>query len=492
MSEKRKALYEALLSKDARFDGRFFVGITTTGIYCRPVCRARKPKESHCLFFQTAAQAENGGFRPCLLCRPELAPGLSRTDAKSSLAQQAARYIEEVCGNSMTLAGLADELGCTDRHLRRVFAEEYHVSPLEYLRTCRLLLAKNLLTDTGLSIIDVAMASGFGSLRRFNDAFKKQYRLPPTAFRKQLKAGKHKGDSLRVGLGYHAPFEWGRLLKFLAKRAIAGVEKVTDSSYSRAVMMKNKDGKPLEGWISVSNNAQKNRLSLTFFDSLLPVLPQLLGRARDLFDLHCDPHAVALRLKSVTGQAPAGIAPGLRVPGCFDPFELCVRAILGQQVTVKAAGTLAKRMAQAFGTPIETGQDGLTHAFPTALDILNIKGRIEEHLGPLGIIATRARAIYALAGGIVSGELVFGHRANPEETYNKLREIPGIGPWTATYISMRALGYTDAFPEDDLGIRKALGNIKPGEMRKLAEQWKPWRSYATMALWDSLNQEDKP
>lgn len=489
MTQGRGAFYEAFSSKDARFDGRFFVGITTTGIYCRPVCRARMPKEDHCLFFNTAAEAEKGGFRPCLLCRPELAPGLAVTDAKSALAKQAARYIEENCGDNSSLAELAARLGYTDRHLRRVFAEAYHVSPLEYMRTCRLLLAKNLLTDTGLSVLDVALASGFGSLRRFNDAFQKQYRLPPTGLRKLIKAGQHAGNTVTVALGYRAPYEWGKMLRFLALRAIPGVERVSDSAYIRTARIIGKDGQPIVGWFSVTNRPQVCVLSVTLSDSLLPVLPQVLGRIRNLFDLHCDPHAVAERLLATEGQVPGSFVCGLRVPGCFDPFELCVRAILGQQITVKAAGTLAGRMAKAFGVPVESGQDGLHGAFPAAEDILHLAGRIEDHLGTLGIIAARARAIQALARGIVSGELVFGYGANLAETTGRLLEIPGIGPWTAAYIAMRALGDTDAFPETDLGIRKALGDRKPKEMRDLSEQWRPWRSYATMALWDALHQE---
>ena len=491
MIEHSKALYEAFNSKDARFDGRFFVGVTSTGIYCRPVCRARMPKEDHCMFFHTAAEAEKAGFRPCLICLPELAPGMSSTDAQSALAKKAARYIEENCGDSNSLAALAAKLGYTDRHLRRVFAEEYHVSPVEYMQTCRLLLAKNLLTDSGLSVMDVAMASGFGSLRRFNDVFQAQYHMPPTGFRKQVKAGKCKEDTVTVALGYQAPYEWDRILRFLALRAIPGVESVSAEQYGRTVRMAGKDGKPIVGWFSAANRPEKSVLSVTMSDSLLPVLPQTLGRIRNLFDLHCDPYAVAERLAAADGQAPRGFVCGLRVPGCFDPFELCVRAILGQQITVKAAGTLTGKMARTFGTPIASEREGFAYAFPTAEDICGLDGRIEDHLGPLGIIAARARAIQSISRGIASGELVLGFCEDPEATVKKLMEIPGVGAWTATYIAMRALGDTDAFPETDLGIRKALGDRKPKEMRELSAQWKPWRSYATMALWDSLQTEGK-
>lgn len=491
MTADSHALYKAFQSKDARFDGRFFVGVTSTGIYCRPVCRAKMPKEANCLFFHTAAEAEKAGFRPCLICRPELAPGLAITDATSVLAKRAARYIEENCGDSNSLTALAARLGYTDRHLRRVFAEEYHVSPVEYMQTCRLLLAKNLLTDSGLSVTEVAMASGFGSLRRFNDVFQRRYHLSPTGFRKQVKAGKGKGNTVTVAVGYQAPYAWDRLLRFLALRAIPGVESVSDNRYSRTVRMTGKDGNALVGWLSVSNRPEKSVLSVTMSDSLLPVLPQVLGRVRNLFDLHCDPYAVAERLVTADGKFPGSFVCGLRVPGCFDGFELCVRAVLGQQITVQAAGTLAGRIAKAFGTPLASEQTGLTYVFPSAEEMLGLDGKIEAHLGPLGVIAPRARAIQALSREIVTGELSFGFGGDVEAAIKKLMEIPGIGAWTALYIAMRALGNPDAFLETDLGIRKALGNRKPKEIRELSEQWKPWRSYATMALWDSLYMEEQ-
>ena len=491
MIQKDTALYEAFRSKDSRFDGRFFVGVSSTGIYCRPVCRARMPKEENCVFFHTAAEAEKEGFRPCLICRPELAPGLSTSDASSQLAKKAARYIEEHCGESKSLETLASGLGYTDRHLRRVFAEEFNVSPLEYMQTCRLLLAKNLLTDSGLSVIDVAMASGFGSLRRFNDLFRKRYHLSPSGFRRQAMTGKAKGASVTVALGYQPPYEWGRILRFLSLRAIPGVEAVAGDRYSRTVRMQGKDGEDLLGWLSVSDRHEKNVLSVTLSESLLPVLPQVLGRIRRLFDLHCEPLAVSERLTRPGGYIPGDFVCGLRVPGCFESFELCARAILGQQITVKAAGTLAGKMASAFGTPVKTDIEGLAFTFPTARDILALDGRIEDRLCPLGLVAVRARAIQGLAALADSGELELELCNDPEAAMKKLMEIPGVGAWTATYIAMRALGCTDAFPETDLGIRKALGDKKPKEMREISEQWKPWRSYATMALWDSLHTEGK-
>lgn len=485
-SEQDKALYSAFKAKDSRFDGRFFVGVTSTGIYCRPICGARLPKEENCVYYHTAAEAEKAGFRPCLICRPELAPGMAITDAKSMLAKRAAKYIEENCGNSTSLHELASKLGYTDRHLRRVFNEEYHVAPVEYSNTFRLLLAKSLLTDTDLNVVDVAMAAGFGSLRRFNDLFKMQYRLSPTGFRKQAKNRKAKDVCITVALGYRPPYQWDRILHFLSQRAIPGVEIIINNEYLRTVKLYDKLGEAKCGWIKIGNRREKNVLSVTFSENLLCVLPKLLGRIRDLFDLYCNPYAVGETLISMDTVKPGAFVAGLRVPGCFDPFELCVRAVLGQQITVKAAGTLAGKMAAVYGTPIETSIEGLHTLFPSPNDILSLEGKIEEHLGQLGIVASRSRAILALAHFLLENQFDFELCLNPEDVIKKLTKIPGIGPWTAKYIAMRALKWADAILETDLGIKKALGGMHEKEILKLSEQWKPWRSYAMMALWDSL------
>ena len=292
-----------------------------------------------------------------------------------------------------------------------------------------------------------------------------------------------------VALGYRPPYEWERILGFLALRALPGVETVSKGTFHRTIRLTDKNGRVVSGWISVSIKPEKNVLAVTLSDSLLPVLPQALGRIRNLFDLHCDPQAVNDSFTAVNGQIPGAFVCGIRVPGCVDPFELCVRAILGQQITVKAAGTLAGKFAQVCGFPIETGVGGLTTVFPSAEEIVCLHGPIENHLGPLGIITSRAKAIQSLATMVAKKEIDFGN--DPEIEIKKMIEIPGVGAWTATYIAMRALGWTDAFLETDLGIRKALGNKKPNEIRKMSGQWKPWRSYATMALWDSLHVEKK-
>lgn len=529
--DNHAACYAAFQSKDSRFDGHFFVGVTSTGIYCRPVCRARLPRPENCTFFKTAAEAERAGFRPCLLCRPELAPGCAPmvpaarlqtrsaapqtgtsrapmvpatrlqtrsaapktapgcapVDASRRLAVLAAKRLEEYCGSIESLEELAASLGCTARHLRRVFREEYRVSPVQYLQTCRLLLAKSLLTDTGLSVLEVAMASGFGSLRRFNDLFRARYHLSPTSLRRQTgQADRPEGQNISLMLGYRPPYDWERLLAFLAPRAIPGVEIVRDSAYYRTVRLVRRDGTNVCGWIRAENVSAQNALRVTVSAPLLAVLPQVLARVRELFDLNCDPNRINETLQAMETLKPGLCVPGVRVPGCFDPFEMAVRTILGQQITVKGATTLAGRVARELGTPVRTEVEGLTHVFPTARDICGLEEPVSGRLGAMGIIAARANTISTLAGKLADGSIRLSVGADPEQTAAQLMELPGIGAWTAGYMAMRASGWTDAFLETDHGIKKALAPRKAGEIRELAERWRPWRSYAMMNLWNSL------
>ena len=486
MIENTAALYAAFQTKDARFDGRFFVGISSTGIYCRPVCRAKQPKQENCTFYRTAAEAEQAGYRPCLLCRPELAPGTALTDARADLACRAAKMLEEHCGSGQSIEALSAKLGCTGRHLRRVFTAEYKVPPVQYLQTCRLLLAKNLLTETNLPVLDVALAAGFGSLRRFNDLFQKHYHLSPTALRKQLPEEKSHNSGITLALGYRPPYCWEELISFLAGRAITGVDLVKDGEYLRTARFVTTEGKQVYGWVRVGHRPKQNALTVTVSGSLLPVLPQVLGRVRHLFDLHCAPWAVYETLQVMNDIRPGLCVAGSRVPGCFDAFEMAVRAVLGQQITVKAASTLAERVVRAFGTPVETGIEGLTHVFPTPEDMLDLDGAIENHLGPLGIVTARARTIYELARALTEGALDLDFPAWPEEEMKRLMAIRGIGSWTAQYIAMRAMQWPDAFLETDAGIKKALWPHTPKELREMAEAWRPWRSYATIQLWNTL------
>ncbi|MCC8025924.1 MAG: helix-turn-helix domain-containing protein [Clostridium sp.] len=485
MTEQDSALYEAFKAKDARFDGRFFVGISSTGVYCRPICWARQAKRSSCTFFTSAAAAEQAGYRPCLLCRPELAPGNSPVDASTALARRAARLLEENCGSKQSLEDLASRLGCTGRHLRRVFLEEYQVTPVRYLQTCRLLLAKNLLTDTNLSVLDVAMAAGFGSLRRMNALFQTEYHLSPTDLRKKAADGRNYAGQITVGLGYRPPYRWTEILRFLAARAIPGVERVEKDEYFRTVRLLDKGGTPHFGWIQAAHRPEKSRLDVTISDTLVPVLSQVLARVRNLFDLYCDPEVIDETLQSMNDLRPGLCVPGMRLPGCFDPFEMAVRAILGQQITVKAAGTLAGRMVESLGQPVNTGVEGLTHTFPTMEDIAGVGDAIQERLGMLGVIAARSSCISALAKALMQGEIILDQSADPEREMMKLRTLKGIGSWTAQYIAMRTMGWPDAFLETDIGVRRALPEYSQKEMLELSEQWRPWRSYAVMNLWNA-------
>jgi AraC family transcriptional regulator, regulatory protein of adaptative response / DNA-3-methyladenine glycosylase II len=483
------ACYAAMRAHDARFDGRFFCGVSSTGIYCRPICRVKTPKPENCSFFVSAAAAEAAGYRPCLRCRPELAPGSAPVDSASRLARSAARIIEEDFLADRTLSDLAGMLKITDRHLRRVFFAEFGVSPVQYLQTGRLLLAKSLLTDTRLSLTDVAMAAGFGSIRRFNDLFKMRYRLTPGGFRKNGGTPAESTDGITLSLGYRPPYDWGGLISFLALRAIPGVESVTPDAYRRTVAIK-KGETVFYGWVVVSDRPKRSALSITLASSLLPVLPQALARIRHLFDVNCNPQEIYEKLSSMDSLLPGISKPGVRLPGCFDPFEMSVRAVLGQQITVKAARTLAGRMARALGEAIETPFEDLGFTFPSAGRICGLEGPIEDRLGPLGITGSRARSILALAEALATRAVTLSLHADPQDTMERLRQLPGFGPWTAQYIAMRALGWPDAFLAGDLGVKKALAGITPEKISAVSETWSPWRSYAVVTLWSSP--ESKP
>ena len=465
------ACYEALRTHDVRFDGAFFVGVQTTGIYCRTVCPARTPAQNRCAFYPSAAAAERAGFRPCLRCRPELAPGRASVDASGRLASHAANRIEEGALSEIGVEELAAELGVTGRHLRRVTQAEFGVSLIELAQTQRLLLAKRLLTDTDLPMIAIAQASGFSSLRRFNALFRERYRLNPTELRKSRAAVPP--DTLVCEVAYRPPLDWNALLDFLVGRASLGVEAVADGRYLRAVSWKE-----YRGWIAVSPAVTKPALRVELSASLAPALTPILARVRRLFDLSADPAKIEAHLGKI-----ALARPGLRVPGAFDGFEMAVRAILGQQISVRAASTLAARFAARFGEPIATPFAGLTHLPPTAQRVAQAA---PEELTALGIVGARAKSILALANAVTEKKVRLEPGAKVEDTTAKLKELPGIGEWTAQYIAMRALAWPDAFPHTDLGIYKALGETRPKQVLERAEAWRPWRAYAAMHLWKSL------
>lgn len=473
--------YQAVLTRDSRFDGRFFVAVKTTRIYCRPICKVKTPLRRNCNFFSHAAAAEAAGYRPCKRCRPELAPGNSPMEVSSQLARSTASRIGQDFLADHSLANLAQQLGVTDRQMRRAFRNEFGVSPVEFWQTQRLLLAKQLLTDSNLPVLSVALASGFQSLRRFNVLLKSRYRMTPTELRKRHR--KPAADNLpefSLRLSYRPPLDWERLLIFLTPRAIPQVEGVANGIYFRTVHVRRQE-REFAGFIQVRHDHDQHVLSVQLSDSLLPVCSTVLERIRRLFDLQADPVAI----NAVLGPL-ASDRPGLRVPGSFDGFEMSVRAILGQQISVAAASTLAVRLAQRFGTPLRTPLPSLTRLFPAPQQIASSR---KEEIGKLGITGRRAETLIALARAVSSGQLPLepGHRV--EETLGALRKIPGIGEWTAQYIAMRALSWPDAFPHTDLGLRKALGENNPRKILAMTEQWRPWRAYAALHLWSRLEKK---
>ena len=482
----RESCNRAVESADARFDGVFFVGITTTTIYCRPICPARRTLRKNRRYFNSAAAAERAGFRPCLRCRPELAPGRARIDAVPRLAEAAAQRIAAGALNGRGLEGLATDLGVSGRQLRRAMQQELGVSPIELVLTRRLLLAKQLLTETALPIIDVAYASGFSSVRRFNDAFSNRYGMPPSRFRKATDGAAVVTTALNsftLQLTYRPPFDWLGILQFLGARAMKGVELVREDAYYRTVRLGNH-----MGWVHVRHAPKNRALLVELTHSLTPVLPVLLGRLRHLFDLSARPDIITGQLAQDFLLAESVAQnPGLRVPGAFDGFELVVRAILGQQITVKAATTLAGRFADAFGDAIDTPHPGLTRLSPTPKRIASAK---PEEIAALGVTQARARSIVVLAEEMHSGHLKLEAGAPAEPTIEQLIALPGIGPWTAQYIAMRALRWPDAFPKEDIALRKKLGGVSAARAEELSQAWRPWRSYATLHLWHALARQE--
>jgi AraC family transcriptional regulator of adaptative response / DNA-3-methyladenine glycosylase II len=481
--------YRAVEARDARFDGRMFVGVTSTGVYCRPICRVRTPLRRNCRFFDTAAQAEAAAFRPCMKCRPEIAPGpgLAWTvmDASRTLATQAALAFEQqaACGQAPGIGVLARQLGVTDRHLRRIFLAEHGVTPLQFVQTRRLLLAKQLLTDTALPVAQVALASGFRSLRRFNAAFAENYRMSPSRLRSDRPPSAARLASEAAGvsltLAYRAPCDHAALLRFLDQRAIPGVEQVHADTVRRSVRAGVLSRAP--GWIEASFHPVDGCVRVRFAPQWAPASARVVSSVRRWLDLDAAPQVIAAALTDLPGAA------GLRLPGSLDGFELAVRAVLGQQVTVAAARTLARRLVERFGSPIEAPWPDVNRAFPAPAALAPIDpARIAE----LGIIRTRAAAIVALAQAWPTLEPMLTGRGSPEAVIESLCALPGIGPWTAHYVVMRTLGWPDAFPPGDVAVRKAMqrqfGTPTHRADEQHAQAWRPWRAYAVLRLWNSL------
>jgi AraC family transcriptional regulator of adaptative response / DNA-3-methyladenine glycosylase II len=471
------ACYRAVLARDARFDGVFFVGVKTTGIYCRPICPARTPGRDRCQFYRTAAEAEQAGFRACFRCRPELAPGLARVDAVPRVVAEAMRRIEAGALAGGSLESLAGELGVTSRHLRRAMHAALGISPVELAQSRRLAMARQLVADTALPLTEVAFSSGFRSLRRFNAAFRARYDCAPSRLRRTRRPAAP-AETLALTLAYRPPYDWPALLRFLGARAVPGVELVRGDTYLRTARVG-----PHRGWLAITPIAGRAALRAEISLSLSGALMPLRARLRRVFDLDAQPTTIAAHLaRDPMLAARVEARPGLRVPGAFDGFEAAMRAVLGQQVSVAAATTLAGLLAARFGAPIATPHPELTRLAPAPERIAAVP---EDAVAAIGVPKSRARTMIHLARAVSSGELSLDPSGEIDGALDRLVALPGIGPWTAHYLAMRAFGWPDAFPETDLGVRRALGGVSGRAARVLAEPWRPWRAYGVTHLWTS-------
>lgn len=478
------ACYRAIETRDRRFDGHLFVAVRTTGVYCRPFCPAPTPKRENVRFFPTAAAAQEAGFRPCLRCRPETSPELAVWHGSSNTVSRALRLIEAGALDEADVATLAERLGMGERQLRRLFQQHLGASPIAIAQTRRILLAKQLLHDTRLPMTEVAAAAGFGSLRRFNETFQQLFRRPPKALRRAGVTAESVGASgaVAVKLAYRPPYDWEYILAFLRARAIPGIETVSEGRYARSIAIGAARG------LLIVEPAESDCLKTTVRFPDLRNLPAIIARLRRVFDLAADPLAIGAhlsrdpRLASLVAQR-----PGLRVPGAWDGFELAVRAILGQQITVTAATRLAGRLVASYGEKLADPVAfdlGLTHVFPTPGQLAG------ADLAALGMPGARRRALVSLAAAVAADPQIFGPRGSLEEAIARLRSLAGIGEWTAQYIAMRELREPDAFPAADIGLLRAMADAtgarpSPAELLAEAERWRPWRAYAALHLWAS-------
>ena len=477
------ACYRALVAHDARFDGAFFVGVKTTGVYCRPICRARTPGRDRCEFFPRAALAERAGFRACFRCRPERAPGHASVDAVSRLVAAAARKIEEGALNDGGVEELATSLGVGARHLRRVMQDELGLGPVELALSRRVALARELLLGTSLPIAEIAFASGFASVRRFNDAYRAHQRMTPSDVRRPGASSKA-AHALRVVLDVRPPFDPAVAFSFLRARAVAGVEAFTGDTYVRAAAMNGE-----VGLVSIAPAKGRDAIVVEVSSSLASSLMSIAARTRRLFDTDADPNLIGAHLsRDPLLRKRVAARPALRVMGAFDPFEWAVRAVLGQQVSVRAALTIAGRLVAKFGVGVKSGapDSSVLHAWPDAARLADAS---EEVIASIGLTRARARTVRGLARAVADGTLVLDRVLDFDATREALLALPGIGPWTAEYIAMRALGWPDAFPAGDLGLRKALGGVSTAECEARSERWRPWRAYAAAHLWTGLAEE---
>jgi AraC family transcriptional regulator, regulatory protein of adaptative response / DNA-3-methyladenine glycosylase II len=472
MDLDRDACYRALLTRDARFDGRFFIAVKTTGVYCRPICPARPPKLEHIVFMPTSAAAQDAGFRPCLRCRPEVSPHLAAEHGTPSVVSRAMALIAAGALADDRVDDLASRLGLGERQLRRLFRQHIGASPKAVAQTRRVLLAKQLITDTPLPLTQVAFAAGFGSVRRFNATFQKLYGRPPRRLRR-ASAGTEAGTSaITLTLPFKPPYDWAAVVRFLALHAIPGVEDVGDDRYARTISLGDAVGtivvRPAAAW-----NDAKGLVATIRFPAIT-ALPAIIERIRGIFDLGADPSAIGAQLSSDPVLRPLVAAhPGLRVPGTWDGFELALCAVLRQRLSSTAASRVAGTLAATYGTPLPPSDAdhprGLRIAFPTADRLAGA-----DLDATLGIPRDCARAIASLARAAAANPRLFEASEGLEDVIARLGVLPGVGEQTAQHIAMRALREPDAFPAADAW---------PAELRARAAAWRPWRAYAALHLW---------
>lgn len=483
------ACYRAFSMRDARLDGKIFVGVRSTGVYCRPICPARTPLRKNVTFYPSAAAAQEAGFRPCLRCRPETSPDLGSWRGSSNTVARALALIEDGALDAGDVEALAERLGVGGRQLRRLFKLHLGASPVAVAQTRRVLLAKQLLQETRLPMAEVALAAGFGSVRRFNETFQQLFRRPPAALRRGGSAEvAGEAGAVTVRLAYRPPYDWDGILDFLALRAIPGVEAVSEGVYRRSLSLGGETG------VVTVSPGSGNTLKVSARFSRLTVLPQLIARVRRVFDLGADPAAIGAHLSKDLDLAPLVAArPGLRAPGAWDGFELAVRAILGQQITVVAARNLAGKLTERFGQPLPPALagEGLTHLFPTpqALSLADPAS--------LSMPLARGRALVGMAAAAAATPDLFTSRGSLDDAVSRLKALPGVGEWTAQYIALRQMREPDAFPHGDVGLMRALtgpDGVRPtaDELAVRAEAWRPWRAYAALHLWASEGLTDKP
>jgi len=474
----RDVLDRARRSRDARFDGRFFIAVRSTRIYCRPICPSRFSDDSNVRYYATAEEAAEAGYRPCLRCRPEAAPGSPAWTGTSAVVQRALRLIQDGALDQASVGNFANRLGIGVRHLSRLFAQHVGASPATVAQTRRLHFAKRLLDDTNLRITDIAHASGFGSIRRFNDAFLATYRRSPRELRKgrRIGSGAREDDAeITLRLAYRPPYDWDHIHAFLAKGAIRGVEAVTARGYARATHTPSGNA-----MLQIRPVAHANALEVRIQGAMPAELPPLLSSVRRMFDLAADPARIAAALRSDMLLRPLiACRPGLRIPGAWDPFECCVRAIVGQQISVAAQIAVLRRLVERFGQPIEPQRTDITHLFPTAAVLA------EANLDELGLTGTQHGALRLLARGVCDKVIRFD--APGEELSRMLCALPGVGRWTAGYVDLRGLGELDAIPFGDLVLRRLASTGKkpltPMALEARAECWRPFRGYAVFHLW---------